>query len=142
MTIFVDTAVVMYAGGAEHPLRSSCRALLGLVASRHVDAVTSAEVIQEILHRFSRADGVLGDRMARAALELFGPVLPVTHDVLDRSRRLLTDYPALSARDTVHVATCIMHGIGHVVSPDVGLDAVREVARIDPTDEQGWRALP
>ncbi len=55
--------------------------------------VTSAEVIQEILHRFPR-----------------------------------------SPRDLIHVATCLAHGIGVIVSPDADLDRVEEIRRLAPED--------
>ena len=38
----------------------------------------------------------------------------------------------LSARDVVHVATCVHEGITEIVSPDRGFDQVAEVRRIDP----------
>ena len=47
---------------------------------------------------------------------------------------LIDRYPALSARDLIHVATCIGDGIDTIVSPDRGFDQVREVRRMDPTE--------
>ncbi len=70
----------------------------------------------------------------RDALDLFAPVLPVTHGVMDRMPDLVARYPSLAARDLVHVARCLDEGIGAIVSPDRGLDAVREVRRVGPAD--------
>lgn len=106
-----------------------------LVRDGDLDGVISAEVVQEILHRFvaiRRPD--LGARMARDALDLFAPVLPITHAVMDRMPDLVGRYPSLAARDLVHVATCLEEGIGVMLSPDRGLDAVRELRRIGPDD--------
>ena len=47
---------------------------------------------------------------------------------------LVAAYPALSARDLIHVATCIAEGIDTIVSPDRGFDQVREIRRLDPTE--------
>ena len=133
MTRFLDTAVFMYAGGREHPLRAPCQAILERVAAGSLDATTSAEAVQEILHRFvAIGRPEVGAAMARDILDAFEPVLPVTHRVMRRMPDLLGRYPALSARDLVHVATCLEEGIEAIVSPDRGFDQVREIRRIDP----------
>lgn len=125
----------MYAGGGPHPLRDPCSQVLDLVRNGQLRAVTSVEVVQEILHRFlsvGRPDMAGG--MAIATLELFDPVLPVTHEVMHRVPALVGRYPGLSARDLVHVATCINAGIDAIISPDTGFDGVAEVRRIAPGD--------
>lgn len=125
----------MYAGGQAHPLRDASVHVIELVRDGQLDGLTSAEVVQEILHRFiaiRRAD--VGAQMARDALDLFAPVLPITHGVMDRMPALVEEYPTLAARDLVHVATCLEHGLDTIISPDRGLDAVREVRRIDMAD--------
>lgn len=135
MSAFIDTAVIMYAAGRDHPLRDPCRAVIQRVLDGALDGVTSAEVIQEILHRFSSgANRELGAAMARNALDVFAPVLPVTHLVMERMPALVEQHPGLSARDLVHVATCLDEGIGIIVSPDRGLDAVPGLVRVDPGD--------
>jgi predicted nucleic acid-binding protein len=40
----------------------------------------------------------------------------------------------LSARDVIHVATCIHEGIDEIVSPDRGFDLVRDIRRLPPED--------
>ena len=60
MTVFVDTAVIMYAAGRPHPLRDPCRAIIERVAAGRLDGVTSAEVIQEVLHRFAATPQAVG----------------------------------------------------------------------------------
>ncbi len=134
MTFFLDTAVFMYAGGRDHPLRPPCQVILERVAAGALDATTSAEVVQEILHRFvaiRRPD--IGTAMARDVLDAFEPVLPITNGVVRRMPDLVERYPSLAARDLVHVATCLEEGIETIVSPDPGFDDVREIRRLDPT---------
>lgn len=100
-----------------------------------MEGVVSAEVIQEILHRFVAIRRLeLGAALARDALDLFAPVLPITHAVMDRMPALIERYPALAARDLVHVATCLEHGISDIVSPDRGFDSVSEIRRLAPED--------
>jgi predicted nucleic acid-binding protein len=66
-------------------------------------------------------------------MDAFTPVLPITHALMRRVPDLAGRYPNLSARDLVHVATCIHEGITEIISPDRGFDQVVEVRRIDPT---------
>ena len=133
MTVFIDTAVLMYAAGGEHALREPCRRLLRRVADGEIEAVTSVEVIQEILHRYTRIERPeAGAALARASLDLLAPVLPLTHAVMRRLPDLVDRYPRLEARDLVHVATCLHEGIREIASPDRDFDAVAEVQRLDP----------
>jgi predicted nucleic acid-binding protein len=132
VTVFVDTAVIIYANGADHPLRDPSRRVMRAVGDGELDAVTSSEVVQEILHRFisiRRHDD--GQRIATLTMDAFAPVLPITHASMRRVPGLARRYPSLSARDLVHVATCVHEGIVEIVSPDRGFDAVAEVRRID-----------
>lgn len=133
MTVFVDTSVLMYAAGADHPMREPCGRVMRAIDDGLIEAVTSAEVVQEILHRFlavRRPD--IAHALARSTLDTFAPVLPITHALMRRVPDLAARYPSLAARDLVHVATCIHEGITEILSTDRGFDAVRELRRIPP----------
>jgi uncharacterized protein len=135
MTALLDAAVFMYAAGAAHPLKQPCTAVLAHVRARSLDATTSAEVVQEILHRYraiGRASG--GIALARETLTTFRPVLPINDGIARRLPDLAERYAALSTRDLIHVATCIEHGLSAIISPDRGFDQVVEVKRLDPLE--------
>lgn len=133
MTVFVDTAVLMYAAGAGHPLRAPCARIVASIREGSIEATTSVEVVQELAHRYISIGRAEAARtMATDALDLFAPVLPITHAVMRRVPDLTRRYPLLQARDLVHVATCIHEGITEIISPDRGFDDVAEVRRIDP----------
>ena len=135
MSVFIDTAIVMYAGGGDHPLRDPSRRILMRVADQDLDGVISAEVIQEILHRFITVRRPeMGVAQANEAMDIFAPVLPITHALMRRVPDLATRYPQLQARDLVHVATCIHEGITEIISPDQAFDQVAELRRIDPSE--------
>jgi len=141
VTVFIDTAVLIYANGTSHPLREPCRAIMIQVGQGQLEAVTSAEVVQEILHRFmSIGRPEIGIEIARVTMDAFAPVLPITHALMRRVPALAARYPNLSARDLVHVATCIHEGISEILTPDRGFDRVAEIRRIDPTDFAGGTA--
>lgn len=135
MIVFVDTSVLMYAAGGEHPLREPCRTIVAGIGRRSISAVTSIEVVQEILHRYlsiGRAAG--GIALAEQTMDLFAPVLPITHALMRRVPEIAQRYPGLSARDLIHVATCIHEGITEILSTDRGFDSVQEVRRIPPEE--------
>lgn len=134
MTVFVDTSVIMYASGAEHPHRAACRAVLERVADGTLDAMTSTEVVQEILHRFARGRRDTGRRMAQGVLDLFGDLVPVDRPTVDAAVRIYADNPQVSARDALHVATCVTRAISEIVSVDTGFDPVVEVRRVEPSE--------
>ena len=60
--IVVDTSILVYATGVEHPLRTPCRELIAAIADGEIQATTTPEVIQEFVHvrsrRVSRRDAV------------------------------------------------------------------------------------
>ncbi len=135
MTIFIDTAVIMYAAGSSHPLREPSRRILTMIESGALLAVTSTEVVQEIAHRFlsiGRRD--IAENLAADTLALFAPVLPITHAVVRRLPDLIARYPGLAARDLIHVATCQHEGVTDILSPDRGFDEVAGLRRLDPTE--------
>ena len=116
-------------------MREPCRLIIDAAGDGDIDAIVSAEVIQEILHRFSasgRRD--VGSAMAATTLDLFAPILPITDDIMRRMPGLYLEYPDLTARDLVHVATCFSVGIDLIVSPDRGFDQVADLQRLDPMD--------
>jgi uncharacterized protein len=133
MIFFVDAAIFMYTAGAEHPLREPCRAVMRKVAAGDLEATTSVEVVQEVFHRYvAIRKPEVGIALATDILDTFAPVLPITHAVMRRLPMLVKRYPGLSARDLIHVATCIVEGIDTIISPDTGFDQVTEVRRVDP----------
>ena len=134
-TPFIDTAVLMYAAGAEHPLREPCRRVMLAIGSGALAAVTSVEVVQELLHRFIAIRRVeVGRQLASDAMDTFAPVLPISHALMRRVPDLAARYPTLAARDLVHVATCVHEGITEIVSPDRAFDQVAEIRRLDPVE--------
>ena len=131
--ILVDTNVVMYAAGADHPHKAPSVAFLERVAAGEIDAVLDAEVLQEILHRY-RALGRWSDalRVFDLARSIFPVVLPVTDSVLVRACALLDEHPGLMTRDGVHAAVVLEHGLDGICSFDSDVDVIDGLERISP----------
>ena len=70
---------------------------------------------------------------------MFSPVLGVDHHVLAAALDLAA--PGLGAADSVHAATCAVHGIETFVTADAGFDGVGGLPRVDPLDRQALAGL-
>ncbi|MGI8612850.1 MAG: type II toxin-antitoxin system VapC family toxin [Nocardioidaceae bacterium] len=79
----LDTTVLVYAVGSEHPLQRSCRRLLKAVADAAVEATTTPEVMSEFVHvrarRGSRSDAV---RLGVEWMHLLTPLAVATEATL------------------------------------------------------------
>jgi predicted nucleic acid-binding protein len=134
-TLFVDTNIVMYAVGAEHPYRHPCLDSLDRIIQDRQAAVVSSEVHQEILHRYIALCLPEQARQVSVHLEAIIPeALPVTMADVRRARSLSERYPGLNARDLIHVAVMLENGISYILSTDKHFDQLDEVRRIDPRD--------
>jgi len=122
--IFVDTNVWMYAVGRDHPLKPQARSFLAESIEGRQELVTSAEVLQELLHAYLPV-GRLGALDAALAL-IAGSVKEVwamEPDDVNHARGLVEELPHLGARDLLHVASCRRRGVSQVKSFDRALAA-------------------
>lgn len=105
--IFVDSNVLMYAVGGEHPHRSEARDFFRHSVDQGLSLVTSAEVLQELLHAYLPTDrtGVLDAALTLAAGRI-ETVWPVEEADVRLARRLSDEHPRLDARDVLHLASC------------------------------------
>ncbi len=131
---FVDTNVPMYAVGADHPLKAPCIAFLRAIARGEILAVTSVEVLQELLHRYT----VLGHReraveVVRSFSDIVPDILPVTGDDVAAALELHVAHPSLQTRDVMHLATMTRHGLHVIVTADRHFDGLPAVRRVDPS---------
>jgi uncharacterized protein len=129
--VFIDSNVPMYVAGREHRNREPARRFLDRVRAARVDGCTSTEVLQEILYRYSalrRLD------LARQVYDLFVAVCPVVYPVdlsdTDRARDLLCGGENISARDAVHAAVMLNHGLTEIATFDEGFDRIEGIRRI------------
>lgn len=120
---FVDTNIFVYAVGRAHPLREAAQMYLRERLEHNVPMMTSAEVLQELLHvylpvgRHQTLDAAL-----RLATDLT-TTLPVDESDVRAARALATSQPGLGARDLLHLAVCRRHGAAELLSFDRALVA-------------------
>ncbi len=134
--IVLDTTVLLYAKGADHPLRDPARRLIAAVTEGEIEATTTAEVIQEFVHvrtrRRGRADAVaLGGDYA----DLLSPLLTVTDEQLHRGLEIFVRCERLGAFDAVLAATAMSSGADALVSADAAFGAVPALTHISPNED-------
>jgi predicted nucleic acid-binding protein len=132
--IFLDSNVPMYVVGAAHPNKEAARRILERLVAGRERLVTDAEVIQEILHRYTaiqRRDAIVP--CIDALMGLADDVAAITVDDALRARELVCDpgLAGLSARDAIHVAVMERLGVTKIVSFDQGFDQIEGLERID-----------
>ena len=129
--ILIDSNVPMYLVGAEHPHKIDAQRLLERCIAERKRLVTDAEVMQEILHRYSaieRTDAI--QPALDALLGVVDEVLPVERDDVLGARDILMGSPGLSSRDALHLAIMRRHGIENILSFDHGFDLAPGITRI------------
>jgi uncharacterized protein len=139
--IVLDTTVLVYATGADHPYREPCRRLVDAVSRRAVPATTTVEVIQEYVHVRARRSG-RGDAIAlgRAYADLLSPLMTVTAADLSDGLDLLSATTRLGAFDAILAATAVNRSATGVVSADRAFVGVPGLSHVVP-DAAGVAAL-
>ncbi len=129
--IVLDTTVLVYAVGADHPLRRPAQSLLRSVGDGTVRATTTVEVLQEFAHvrarRRGRQDAAALTRDLATAL---APLTVVTPDDLDAGLGLFRDHEGLGAFDAVLLAATLRHG-ARLVSADRAIVAAAGARGLD-----------
>jgi uncharacterized protein len=131
--IVLDTTVLVYAKGADHPFRGPCRKLVGAIADGAIPATTSVEVIQEFVHIRARRRG-RGDAAAIGSdyADLLSPLLGVTREHLQQGLKLFERSDELGAFDAVLAAAATGSGASALVSADTGFSTVSDLAHVVP----------
>jgi len=140
--IVLDTTVLVYAVGADHPLRAPCRRLVQLVADGEVAATTTVEVVQELVHvrsrRRGRADAAA---LGRAYAGLLAPLAQPTAADLDHGLDLFERHDGLGPFDAILAATALRLADGALASANAALRAVDGLRVLDPADDGFEQAL-
>lgn len=129
--IFIDSNIPMYLVGRAHPLKAEAQRLLEAAVAAEQRIVTSAEVLQEILHRYvaiNRRDAI--QPAFDALLGVVDEVVAIEEEDVLRARDLVIGAKALSARDALHVAVMVREGISRVMSFDTDFDRVPGIVRL------------
>lgn len=122
--IFVDTNVFMYAVGRDHPLRAGAQRFFVDARRRDRRLVTSAEVLQELMHayvpvgRIATLDSAL-DLVRRTVTEVW----PLDPEDVRFARALIREHGTIGARDLLYLACCRRRGVEQIKTFDKSLEA-------------------
>jgi len=131
--IVLDTTVLVYALGRDHPLREPCRQLVVSVGQGQVRATTSVETIQEFCQvRSRRNTPAQAAADARDHALLLRPLLlPEEIDLVAGLSAFGTNGGRLGSFDAVLGASAARRGLP-LASADRGFDLVPGLIRLDP----------
>jgi uncharacterized protein len=131
--IVLDTTVLVYAVGTEHPLRDPCRRIVDAITDGRVAATTLVEVVQEFAHVAARrAERRRVVTAARRYATLLAPLLTASSDDLEQALTLYERHQSLGAFDALLAATAIRSDATALVSADRSFGMVRGLRWVDP----------
>ena len=107
----------MYLVGAPHPNRDRIAEFLGAHAAS--DYVTSAEVYQEIVHRYVAVNrrAAIADAF-RFLDDLVTTVFPISREDVSVAHTIANEQHAVSARDCLHLAVMERRGVKMALTCD------------------------
>jgi uncharacterized protein len=120
--IFVDSNLFIYAVGRSHPLRSEAQKFFLDAATNRITLVSSAEVLQELLHIYlpvNRTETL--DNAVQLAMETTDQIFEVSAEAVIQARMLADEYTYLSARDLIHLSVCRLNNITQIKTFDRNL---------------------
>ena len=110
--IFVDSNMFIYAVGRSHPLKIEAQNFFLDSSNKGKRLVTSAEVLQELLHVYLPVKRM---ETLDAAMELatkgVDQIIPIDSEAVLHARSLVDNFPGLTARDLLHLSVCQLNKI-------------------------------
>ena len=130
---FLDSNILMYCFGKDHPLKEPCKKLIDLIGRGVIAAVTDTEVLQEILYRYiSIKKQGLAFELCEATIAICQAILPVTLQDIKLAKEILLNHTNINVRDAVHTASMQHNGLGKILSADTHFDSIAGIERVDP----------
>ena len=121
----------MYLIGAEHANKKRSVDLLQELVRNEERLVTSIEVYQEILHRYTsirRLDAI--DPAMDTLSALVDEILDFGMDEIRKARMLIGSVDEISVRDALHAAVMERAGVTRILSFDSGFDSCPGIERL------------
>lgn len=121
----------MYLIGAAHPHKTDAQVILERLIAAGQRLVTDAEVLQEILHRYTAIEKreAIGPAL-QVMLDIVDEVFPIEKPEVLRAGEIVQNRGLMSARDAVHIAVMERHGTRSILSFDGDFDRWPGLQRI------------
>lgn len=141
--ILLDTTILVYAVGADHPLREPCRQIVSAIGDGRVAATTTVEALQEFAHVRARRRGRADARATASSFTaLLGPLVQPDADDLEHGLRLFVEHESIGAFDAVLAA--IVQRRDHLtglLSADTGFATISDFAAWNPSNADALDTL-
>jgi predicted nucleic acid-binding protein len=134
--LYVDSNVFFYAKIQDRVFGESCSRVLSKIASKEIDASTSALVALEVanaLRRYGLSKDVADE--VRAIFSFGIDVYPVESADIREAAEIYSEVK-ISPYDCAHAAIMKRNGLSTIVSADKEFDRVNWLKRIDPKSMQ------
>ena len=132
--IFLDTNIFMYAAGKEHPNKEGSVKLLEMAAVGEIEAATSVEVVQEILHRYTHIGKKKeGLELAKSVPKMIPIIFEVEYADIKKAMELLGKYE-ITSRDAIHAAVAINNFIPVICTYDSHFSVIEEISAKKPEE--------
>ena len=139
--LLIDTNVLMYKSGAEHPLKEPCTQVMSLIAEGRLKAMTTPEAIQEFAHIYGRRrDRQSAAQRAVEFAEVLAPLRMTEAEHLEVGLALWQEHEELGAFDAVLAAVALDTKHATIVSADRAFGVVPGLTHVYP-DAEGIRSL-
>ncbi len=129
--IFVDSNIPMYVVGNDPEHKVAAMSAISEALAQNQRLVSDAEVLQEILHRYTairRTEAIQPAFDALAAT--VDEILPIEALDVQAAKTIILGGVRPSARDALHVAVMRRYGIDTIMSFDRGFDTVPGIRRV------------
>lgn len=130
--IFIDSNIPMYLIGNDQNYKNKVQKTLNDLVHNDVKLVTSVEVFQEIIYRYSKINrlDVLDDVFERLTTIVDNIFSTTLHDIILAKENTKLYCGKMSSRDCLHLATMINNNVYTIYSFDQGFDMVKNIKRI------------
>lgn len=123
----------MYASGNASPQKQACLLFLEKILKNKTMAASSAEVLQEILHRYHAIHRLKeGLQVYQAFRSLPLRWLDITVQDTDLARDILDKNQSLSSRDSLHIAVMQHHHIKKIATYDQDFNKIHGISVVSP----------
>ena len=135
--IVLDTTVLAYAVGGDHPLAGPCRQIVEKIREGRLPATTTVEVIQEFVNiRARRRPRRNAAELGRNYMTLLAPLVVVEEDDLRRGLSLFERHERLGSFDAVLAAAGLRRDVDALVSTDRAFGDVPRLRHVDPASPE------
>lgn len=132
--IIVDTNILLYATGTEHPLREACRQIVRDIGDAKLDAYVTDVVIGEFIHaRARRSSRAKASALAVSLVDFATDILEMTPRARTTAIDLFAGSTRISINDAMIAAVAIEHGAS-VMTADADFQEIPSLAVIHPAE--------